>query len=85
MCQFGMTSSVPRWPGEVGYVKKPTGFMTSSRFVAEELNRYCDHSHDHVHLLAGKAAAAQVYPPDLCKAMLRGTAKQRRADVLSVV
>ena len=62
-------------------VKKPTGFMTSSRFVAEELNKYCDGSHDHVHLMSGKlTAAAQVYPPDLCKAMLRGTRKQKIAD-----
>ena len=85
MCQFGMTAPITGWKGEVGHVKKSTGFMSSSRFVAEELNRYCDGSHDHVHLVDGKAAAAQVYPPDLCRAMLRGTAKQKRADGLSLV
>ena len=60
MCQFGMTAPMSgEWKGEIGHVMKPR-FMTSSRFVAAELNRYCDGSHDHVHLVAGKAAAAQV-------------------------
>ena len=80
MCQFGMTSPITGSDGQVGHVKKPTGFLSSSRFIAAELNRYCDGSHDHVHLVAGKAAAAQVYPPELCKAMLRGTRKQKQAD-----
>ena len=80
MCQFGMTSPIMGLRRDFGHVKKPTGFLSSSRFVAEELNRYCDGSHDHVHLMAGKAAAAQVYRPDLCKAMLRGIARQKKAD-----
>ena len=75
-----MTYPITGSHGDVGRVKKPTGFLSSSRFVAEELNRYCDGSHDHVHLMAGKAAAAQVYPPDLCKAMLRGITRQKKAD-----
>ena len=81
MWQFGMTAPITGSHGQVGHVKKPTGFLSSSRFIAAELNRYCDGSHDHVHLVAGKAAAAQVYPPDLCKAMLRGTRKQKQADM----
>ena len=85
MCQFGMTSPITGSDGQVGRVKKPTGFLSSSRFIAAELNRYCDGSHDHVHLVAGKAAAAQVYPPELCKAMLRGARKQKQADGLSRV
>ena len=80
MCQFGMTSPITGSHGDVGRVQKPTGFLSSSRFVAEELNRYCDGSHDHVRLMAGKAAVAQVYPPALCKAMLRGIARQEKAD-----
>ena len=80
MCQFGMASPITGSHGDVGHAKKPTGFLSSSRFVAEELNRYCDSSHDHVHLMAGKAAAAQVFPPDLCKVMLRGIARQKKLD-----
>ena len=75
-----MTAPIDSCDGDVGRVKKPTGFMTSSRHIAKELNRLCDASHDHVHLMAGKASAAQVYPPDLCKAMLRGIAKQKQED-----
>ena len=85
MCQFGMTAPISGSGGEVGYAKKPTGFLSSSRHVAEELNRYCDGSHDHVHLVAGKAAAAQVYPPKLCTAILKGTAKQKREDESNLV
>ena len=33
-----------------------------------------------MHLVAGKAAAAQVYPPDLCKAMLRGILNKKKTD-----
>ena len=46
----------------------------------KELDRYCGGSHSHVHLVAGKAAAAKVYPPDLCKAILRGCRKQMYQD-----
>ena len=34
-----------------------------------------------MHLVAGKAAVAQVYPPALCTAMLRGISKQKKADM----
>ena len=65
--------------GPRGLVKKPTGFITSSR-VAAQLNLQCDGSHSHVHLVGGRAAAAQVYPDELCRAILRGVARQKSAD-----
>ena len=77
MCQFGMTSPITGPHGDVRHAKKPTGFLSSTRFVAEELNRYCDGSHDHAHLVAGKAASAKVYPPALCKAMKRGISNNK--------
>ena len=45
----------------------------------DELNKRCDSSfrHDHVALVAGRAAAAQVYPEELCRAIYRGIAKQK--------
>ena len=85
MCQFGMVAPITGSHGHVGRVKKPTGFLSSSRYIAAELNRYCDGSHDHVHLMSGKAAAAQEYPPALCKAILRGLVKQKAADESSRV
>ena len=56
----------------MGLVKKPTVFTTSSKCLAEELNKKCDGGHDHVPLMAGRAAAAQVYPDMLYEAICRG-------------
>ena len=81
MCQFGMASPITGSHGDVGHVKKPTGFLSSSRFFAEELVRYFDGSRDNEHLLAGKAAVAQVYRLALCKAVLRGISRQNNADL----
>ena len=40
----------------------------------------CDGSHLHQHLIGGRAAAAALYPPELCKAICRGLVKQRAYD-----
>ena len=64
----------------MGLVKKPTGFMTSSRHIANELDKSCDGGHAHVPLMAGRAAAAQVYPDMLCEAICRGVVKQKKFD-----
>ena len=69
----------------MGLVKKPTGFMTSSKCLAEDLNRKCDGGHDHVPLMAGRAAAAQVYPEMLCEAICRGVVKQKTLESTSRV
>ena len=66
--------------GYRGWVKKPTVLMTSSRCIAEQINRRCDGSHDHVHLVGGGAAAAQVYPDALCQSILRGIAERQKID-----
>ena len=50
----------------MGLVKKPTGFMTSSKCIAKELDKKCGGGHSHVPLMAGQAAAAHVYPDMLC-------------------
>ena len=80
MCRFGMSSHIREREGDRGLVKKPTGFMTSSRCVAAQLGRRCNGRHDHVHLVGGRASSAQVYPQPLCEAMLRGVAQQKRVD-----
>eukprot|EP00973_Karenia_brevis_P042738 5914809-Karenia_brevis.AAC.1 len=71
-----------------GLVYKPTAFMTNSPFVAEHLNKKCTNAngmgsrevHRHVHLVNGRARKAQVYPPDLCKAMCMGIKDQKDHD-----
>ena len=80
MCRFGMTSHILGRDGPRGLVKKPTGFMTSSRCIAAQLDARCDGSHTHVHLVCGRASAAQVYPDDLCRAVLRGVVWQKAED-----
>ena len=64
----------------MGLVKKPTGLMTSSRHIANELDRRCDGGHAHVKLMAGRAAGAQVNPDMLCEAIRRGVVKQKKFD-----
>ena len=80
MCRFGMSSDIRERDGDRGLVKKPTGFMTSSRCVAAQLSRRCNGLHGHVHLVGRRASSAQVYPQPLCEAMLRGVAQQKRVD-----
>ena len=85
MCQFRMMSHVDRPGGEMGFVKKPTGFMTRSKCVAEELDRRCDGGHSHLPLMDGRAAAAQVYPDMLCEAICRGVVNQKKFDNSNIV
>ena len=80
MCRFGMDSHVREKDGERRLVKKPTGFMTSARCLASQLDVRCDGGHEHVHLVGGRASAAQVYPPELCKAILRGIVRQKAVE-----
>jgi len=68
MCRFGMTSQDD--DGSVGPVAKPTRFATNSQKLAQALDQRCPGDHQHVHLLNHRAAAAQIYPPELCKAIV---------------
>ena len=57
--------------------KKPTGFLTNSPAIAEQLSRRCDGSHEHEQILGNnhggsRARQAQEYPPKLVDAILRG-------------
>ena len=72
MCRFGMTSHIHGRKGEHGPVKKPTGFATSSPCIAKRLALKCQGGHEHVHLMGGRAAGAQVYPEALCEAIVEG-------------
>ena len=69
----------------MGFVKKPAGFMTSSNCIARELDKKCDGGHTHVPLMAGRAAAAQVYPDMLCEAICRGVVNQKKFDKSNMV
>ena len=67
-CMFGLRD---RSNGELHY--KPTGFLTASQEVKEQLGIRCDRSHPHQHLEGGqRTKKAQEWPPQLCQAMIDG-------------
>ena len=80
MCRVGMASHWQSKSGDKGPVLKPTGMMSNSWCLQEELSLRCRGGHQHVHLVGGRASAAQEYPRELCEAICRGIAKQKRLD-----
>lgn len=83
MCKFKMISIGP--DGREGYVRKMTRWMTNSKEIADELRGTCENDlagyevHRHVHLIGGgRAKAAEVYPVELVRAVLRGLKKEMR-------
>ena len=69
MCRYGM-----RVKKDLN--KKPTTMIVNSESIAQELQRRCDGSHSHEHLMGGLAAAAAAeYPVRLCRAILKGLRK----------
>ena len=56
-----------------GFAMKPTTFLTNSLEMQKTLSRKCvKGQHRHVHLMEGRASAAQVYPKGLCRAIADG-------------
>ena len=62
----------------VGFVRKETNWMTNSKRLAEAIEGNCDGTHRHVHLINGRARHAQVYPPRLVNAILKGIRQELR-------
>ena len=81
MFQYGMVSHWEGKQGPLGPVLKPTGMLTFSWCLQLELSRRCPRSHEHVHLVGGRAAAAQEYPKELCESICRGLAAQKKEDL----
>lgn len=80
MCQFGMVAQDR--DGETGPVYKPTRWLSNCEGITKELEKFrCPGGHAHVALLDGRAAAAAVYPPKLCAAIVRGFSRQLRSDL----
>ena len=82
MCRWGMKS---KDASGVGYVRKPTRWMTNSKVLAEILQKECPNKEGrtwrrHVMLVNGRAKAAQVYPPALVAAILKGIKAQMKED-----
>lgn len=78
MCRWSMQSEDA---GGKGLVYKMTRWLTNNRRIAQVLNGVCSNSkgktwHRHVHLINGRARAAQVYPPKLVRAILEALKQQ---------
>ena len=54
----------------VAPAKKPTRILCTSTAVRDISSLKCDGSHRHVQVISGRPAAAQEYPPDMCRAMV---------------
>ena len=81
-CRYGLTASDGQKPSPA---RKSTSFMTNSPCIAQRLCLRCPNNreykvHDHVILVNGRAKAAQVYPPALCRAICTGLREQLDAD-----
>ena len=84
-CAYGLKSKDKE--GEAP-AKKPTKFYTNSVAIGQELRQRCPGCERHVQLVEGRAAAAQQYPRELCRAVTRGIIQQARmdsADMYSIV
>jgi len=83
MCRWDMKATDAQ--GE-GYVRKETVWVTNSICLAETLQGVCKNVkagreiHRHVHLINGRARAAQVYPPKMVKAVVLGIRDQLIMD-----
>ena len=79
-CMYGLTTPGPdrRTPMPA---MKPTAFLSNSWCVLSELSKICDHSHQHQHLMGGRARDAAIDPRLLCEAIARGYARQKKYDV----
>ena len=58
--------------------------MTNSGELAKELSRTCDQTHEHQHLVNGRAKDAAKYPIELCRAICRGLIKEKRNRALGI-
>ena len=77
-CEFGQAARGAA--GKPAPVKKATRFLSSAPYVLKQLAVRCSGNHAHQSLLGGRAAAAAVYPPGLCKAIVLGAEAQRQRE-----
>ena len=85
MCRFGMVSEDAKGRG---LVKKMIWYLTNSEEIARMLQGVCSNEdpssgkpkHRHVHLMAGRTKAAEVYPPALVRAISQGVLNQTRVN-----
>ena len=78
LCQYGLMTPGP--DGTPTPAQNPTRFLSSAPELLSWLGQLCPGDHNHQQLISGRASAAAIYPPALCRAMLRGIEAQRRRE-----
>ena len=90
-CQFGQEIKSGQHKGAP--INKPTGFMTNSECIAKVLSRTCQGRNGQCsrptggkHQLCSSVHArrAAIYPPRLCRAIIKGIMDQLKADDLLI-
>ena len=81
-CMYGLKT---RDKSRVGLARQSIGFMINPPCVAKALSRRCPNTrnhqvHEHIRLESGRPKAAQVYPPELCRAICQGLGEQMEVD-----
>ena len=71
-CMFGMVTA----DGEAA--KKPTGWMSNSKYIRDALSVKCDGGHKHQELIGGRAQHCAAYPPKLVIAVLHALRRELR-------
>ena len=69
-CMYGLMTRGK--DGSIMHAKKPTKWASSSPQMLARLQTRCDKTHDHQHLMGGRAKDAAYYPPELITEILRG-------------
>ena len=82
LCQYGLKAKDDM--GQWKPAMKATRFASSSPEVLRLLSKKCPRRHEHQQLVNGRAKDAAVYPPALCRAILKGIDAQRRREGLAM-
>ena len=69
-CEYGLLT--PDLDGNPTPAKKPTRWMSSSSHMINRLSRRCSKTHQHQHLVGGRAKAAEDYSLELVTEIIRG-------------
>ena len=69
-CEYGLLT--PNADGVPTPAKKPTRWMSTSPQMIKRLSRRCSKTHEHQHLVGGRAKAAEDYSLELVTDILRG-------------
>ena len=78
LCMFGLLArGVDR---KLVVARTTTRFMSSAPAILERLGMKCQGGHVHQHLVDGRAKAAAIYPPMLCRAMIQGAHEQMQRE-----